>query len=340
MFRKFTVGVLGGSGLLGQTYVHLLSNHPWFELVFVGSTKKATDYRALVEKTWLFDTAPPSLPVVSYDALPEVDLLFSTLPSEAAEQLEPLLAERGHHVISHTSQFRADPLVPVVIPEINPHHLEVLPLQQKEKKWKGWIVSKPNCTLPSFLLPLYPLLQCTPLHSLHITTLQARSGAGLQALQQQIPYENVTPHIEGEERKTKTEPYKLLGSLTPKGIEPLCSFPIHAHCTRVPVPHGHLATVTAHLVEKLSLEEVKALWKNVPTLPLPSAPEPLFYLTDSPEPKTWAPKLGMSVAIGNIREEGNVLQFTGLCNNVHRGASGGGIYIAELLAQGGYLAST
>jgi aspartate-semialdehyde dehydrogenase len=339
MLEKLSVGVLGATGLLGQTYVHLLSNHPWFSLEFVSSSQKGS-YRDAVKNSWLYSSSPPNLSLASYDAKPNPKLLFSTLCAEKAQELEPQLAKEGYFIISHASCFRSDPLIPLILAEINPHHLDVLPLQQKQKRWKGWILSKPNCTLPSFILPLFPFIESHNLLTLHLTTLQSRSGAGIQALDAKTPYEDVVPHIFGEEHKTENEPLKILGKVTSKGIQPNQEISISAHCTRVSIPYGHLATVHAHFEKELPIAEVKKRLRTFKPLDLPSSPKDLFLLEENPafpQPSLIAPKLSMEVAVGNIRPD---LRFTGLSHNVIRGGSGGGLLIAELLHTKGLLNET
>jgi aspartate-semialdehyde dehydrogenase len=335
MPRKFSVGVLGATGLLGQTYVHLLHRHPWFSLDYLSSSQEGF-YHEAVKGKWLYDSPPPQLPLNRYETKPTPKLLFSTLSPEKAQEIEPLLAKEGYYIISHASTFRSDPYIPLVIPEINSHHLEILSLQQRQKGWKGWILSKPNCTLPSFLLPLFPLIESHSLEKIYLTTLQSRSGAGLQAITNKTPYEAVIPMIEGEERKTENEPLKILGQLTSKGIEPYRSLQISAHCTRISIPYGHFATVHAAFKEKPSVEEWKESLIHFPHLDLPSSPQRLFLQEKRPSPID----LQMEVAIDNIRTcPLGDLRFTGLSHNVVRGGSGGGLLIAELLYKEGYLDS-
>lgn len=329
MRRKLSVALLGGTGLLGQTYAHLLYDHPWFELTYIGSSKKGI-YADVIKESWLYPTPPPILPLRDSRDFPDVDLVFST---SGIDEIETSIARKGGRVISHAASLRCDPLIPLVIPEVNAHHLDVLPLQQKMKGWKGWIVSKPNCTLPSFLLPLYPLIQPFGLRSIQLTTLQSRSGIGIEALINNLPRESVDPALPSEELKTESEPLKILGAVTSQGIEPY-SLPICAHCTRVPVDYGHLATVTAAFDQTPTVKEAIEIWESFPCLELPSYPKKLFKCLDTLYSGEVF-SLKHDIAIGNVRSKKS-LMFKGLNHNVLRGGAGGGLLIAEYLYSRGY----
>lgn len=283
------VGVLGATGMIGEHYVSLLRNHPWFKLVPVESSQ----------------------------------LVFSALPPAAAEKLEPELITAGRVVISSASCHRQNH--PVIIPEINPHHL----------KTGVRLITKPNCALQSFLLPLAPLHKRAKIRALSVTTLQAISGAGNRGLPAYAIHDNVIPYIEGEESKLETEPLKILEA----------SFPISAQCNRVPVLHGHLACISVSFEEKLSREEILSMWKKPTSLKLPSAPEfPVIYHDDPDRPQTRLDREtsgGMSVTVGRLRPCPILdWRFVALSHNTIRGGAGGGILIAELLKQEGHLGQT
>jgi aspartate-semialdehyde dehydrogenase len=315
MSEKIPVGILGSSGLVGKQYALLLQDHPGFELVFQSSRETIEDF----------------------EKARECQLIFSALPSSIARTIEPEYAKRGFPVFSTASCHRLEADVPLIIPEINPNHLEMIGVQQKNRGWKqGFIVAKPNCTLQSYLLPLYPLHKRFKLERLSVTNLQAISGAG-------AGYElnnNVIPYIPNEEEKSETEPLKILGDWNGKRLNPL-NIPISTHCTRVPVKHGHLACISASFKEKPLLDEVLTIWKTFDGLKLPTAPQrPLIYFEENDRPQ---PKLdylcgeGMSVALGRLRKCSLFdIRFVALSHNLIRGAAGGGLLTAELYMENAY----
>ena len=309
MSEKIPVGILGASGLVGKQYALLLQNHPRFELVFQSSRKT----------------------IENFEKARKCQLIFSALPSSIAQSIEPEYARRGFPVFSTASCHRLEKNVPLIIPEINPDHLEMIGVQQKNRGWdRGFIVSKPNCTLQSYLLPLYPLHKRFKLERLSVTNLQAISGAG-------AGYElnnNVIPFIPDEEEKSETEPLKILGKWDGENLHSP-SIAISMHCTRVPVEHGHLACVSASFKEKPSLDEVLTLWKTFNGLKLPTAPkQPLIYFEENDRPQPQLDHLcggGMSIAIGRLRKCPLFdIRFVALSHNLIRGAAGGGLLTAEL----------
>lgn len=289
---KLKVGILGSSGLVGQQYVELLKDHPYFELAFAPSREECME----VEKA------------------KGCALIFSALPNEIAEKVDLLYAEEGFPVFSSASCHRLKEDVSLIIPEIN---------GEKLKAWKGEIISKPNCTLQSMLLPLFPLHQRFHLKKVAVTNLQSMSGAGkdfsLGA--------NVIPYIEGEEEKSEQESLKILE-------EP--SILLSVHCTRVPVVHGHMACISASFEKKPTLKEVKGCWESFPGLDLPSAPEKLFIYReekDRPQPEKDTGE-GMAISLGRLRSCSLFdIRFTALSHNLIRGAAGGGLLTAEYFAQ-------
>lgn len=335
---KIPVGILGATGAVGQMYARLLENHPLFEIAAISASpkwegkpfKQALSDRmrfSLSEKTLNFPLKPMSpLPVI-----------FSALRDQVAQSIEYQLASQGSAVFSHASIHRKADDIPLVIPEINPSHLALIPFQQKKRKWKGFIVAKPNCTLQSFLLPLFPLHQSFELKQALITTMQSISGAGGTFVLEK----NILPYIEGEEEKSETEPLKILGALKDGKINP-ASITFSAHCNRVPVSEGHLACISATFAKPINEEKVRLLWKNFPTLSLPSAPKkPFHYFEEKNRPQPLLDKdleKGMGIAIGRLRTCSIFdLRFTALSHNLIRGASGGSLLSAELAYQEGYL---
>ncbi len=303
---KLKVAVLGERGLVGQMYVERLTDHPYFDLT---------------------------------GDLGSAGVIFSALPDCAAQEEESKYAAMGKAVFSSASYHRLDSDIPLIIPEVNPEHLDLIPIQQKKRGWdKGFIVAKPNCTLQSYLLPLFPLHQKFQLKKLMVTTLQSTSGAG-RAFELEG---NVLPYIADEEEKSEREPLKILGSLSEDGITPLYDIGISTHCNRVPVPHGHLACVSCSFEVEPNLDKVIALWNDFPGLSLPSAPmKPLQYIDDLNRPQ---PALdvgrenGMAVTIGRLRPCNLFhLRFVALSHNLIRGAAGAGVLTAELAYQRGLL---
>lgn len=281
------VGLLGGNGLVGQTYQQLIDKHRDFELCFIPSREDLGD--VLKAKG--------------------CDLIFSALPSSVAQIYDPLYAQAGYPVFSSASCHRMREDIPLIIPEINPEDFAWIESQQKNRGWKGFIVAKPNCTLQSMILPLFPLHKRFGLSGISVTYLQARSGAGAAFKLE----DNILPFIEGEEEKSTMETHKILGD---------SSIQISSQCMRVPVPHGHLAAVSASFKEKPSLEEVKAIWDQY---------EPVSYLEEEDRPQ---PALdlgdGMVVSIGRLSGCPLMdIRFVSLSHNLVRGAAGGGLLTAE-----------
>lgn len=316
---KIPVSVLGATGVIGQTYVSLLQNHPWFELTTLVASKPKEAYEEAVHDQWYpSQPIPKGYTLCSLESFTPTPLIFSALPNAQAAQIEPRLAQEGCWVISSASCHRTTH--PIIIPEINPHHIQ------------GRLLTKPNCSIQSFLLPLAPLHRKAKIRALCVTTLQAISGAGNRALASSAIEDNIIPYIEGEEDKLEREPQKILEA----------HFSISAHCNRVPVLHGHLACVSVSFHHKLSREEILALWEQPSALALPSAPRfPILYHESPERPQTRLDRDadgGMSVSVGRLRPCPLFdWRFVALSHNALRGGAGGGLLIAEYLKQEGYL---
>jgi len=329
---RIPVGILGASGLVGQAYAHLLEHHPLFEIALLSASPKwegktygeallGPPYRALSKDT---------LNMVLQPARP-LPVLFSAIESSVAQSLEFPLAEQGAAVFSHASIHRLVSDIPLMIPEINPDHLSLIHTQRKKRGWKGFIVVKPNCTLQSVLLPLYPLHQLYGLKKVIVTTMQAISGAGRDFSLKN----NIFPYIEGEEEKLETEPHKILSCPKEQMI-----FSVHSN--RVPIYEGHLACISAGFEKSVDVKEVRNIWKHFPSPNLFSAPKrPFYYLDMQNRPQ---PLLdtgvgnGMSIALGRLRRCSIFdLRFTALSHNLIRGAAGGHLLNAELAVQKGYI---
>ncbi|MEA1986702.1 MAG: aspartate-semialdehyde dehydrogenase [Candidatus Marinimicrobia bacterium] len=355
--KKFRVGILAGTGMVGQKYIQLLENHSWFEVVYISASDRSAGkkYSEAVDGRWHLPTElPKNVAKIEVRKMSEIqkcneecDFVFSALGSNPAREWEEKYAEVGIPVVSNASAHRHDKDVPMIIPEINSDHLKIIPIQQKNRNWKnGFIAVKPNCSLQSYLTPLFALHQKFKLKRAIITTLQAVSGSGYPGVSSYDLIDNVIPFISGEEEKSEFEPKKILGKIVDNEILNNNDFQISAHCNRVPVIDGHLATVSVDFETKPSREEIIKIWKEFKGIPqkydLPSAPkQPIIYREESDRPQ---PKLdrdidkGMAVTVGRLRD-GNVFQyrFVGLSHNTVRGAAGGGILNAELLVKEGFI---
>lgn len=359
--QKLSAGILGATGMVGQRFVQLLENHPWFEVRAVAASRNSAGktYAEAVEGRWKYPTPVPSgvrdLVVLSVEDDVEkikshVDFVFSAIDMEkdAIRALEELYASHGVPVVSNNSAHRWTADVPMIMPEINADHLAMIPVQQKNRGWdSGFIVVKPNCSVQSYIPALEALKQFGP-QTVVVTTLQAISGAGKTFETMPEILDNVIPFIGGEEEKSEKEPMKILGRIE-RGAFILAETPrISATCIRVPVADGHMASVAVSFKTKPTRDAILAAWREFKSplegLGLPSAPRIfLTYFEEENRPQT---KLdcdighGMGISIGRLRED-PVLgwKFVSLSHNTIRGAAGGAVLVAELLKAKGYLAS-
>ncbi|MBS4166552.1 Aspartate-semialdehyde dehydrogenase [Neochlamydia sp. AcF65] len=357
--KKIPVGILGATGMVGQQYLQLLSKHPWFEVVFLASSKQSAgkSYAEAVQNRWLPNTplseTHGKLPVYSIENIEQCkrdcSLVFSAVDSPIAKLYEESYAVAGLPVMSNASYHRNTPDVPILIPEINAHHLSMIRKQQKNRGWgQGCIVVKPNCSLQSYMIPLQPLHQKFQVKKLMVTTLQAVSGAGYPGVPSYAIQDNIIPYIEGEEQKSESEPLKIWGNIQEDKIVNALGISLSITCNRVPVLDGHMACVAVEFATKPSLEDILQAWqafKGAPQeLHLPSAPLcPLVYHDEKDRPQPRLDRLegnGMSVVVGRLRECPLFhYRFTALSHNTIRGAAGGGILTAELIYQQGYIRS-
>jgi len=368
---RIPVGVLGATGMVGQQYISLLKNHPWFEVKFLAASPRSAGkkFRDAAKGRIHFEGLAESVgDLIVADAndvsqaaaaakAGQCAFVFSALDMEKDEirALEDSYAAIGLPVISNASAHRWTPDVPVLIAEVNSHHTDIIPIQQKARGWdKGFIAVKPNCSIQSYTTPLFALIKAGyEVKKLIISTLQAVSGAGYPGVPGLDMIDNIIPYIGGEEEKSEMEPLKILGSIEGGGTNTAgfiknSDFPgISAHCNRVPVSDGHTACVSVEFgAKKPSIEEVKKIWTEFRGLPqelkLPMAPErPIIIIeeNDRPQPKKDRDRdKAMAITIGRIRPC-NVfdLRFVGLSHNTVRGAAGGGILNAELLKHKGYI---
>jgi aspartate-semialdehyde dehydrogenase len=364
--KKIPVGILGATGMVGQQYIALLAEHPWFEARYVGASPRNAGkaYQEAVAGRWhhakpwgagvgslVLEDANQVSRAAALAKKGELSFVFSALEMEKEEvkALEERYASAGIPVISNASANRWTPDVPVLIAEVNPHHADIIPIQRKARGWdKGFIAVKPNCSIQSYTTPVWALIQAGyEIKRMIVTTLQAVSGAGFPGVPSLNVIDNVVPYIGGEEEKSEQEPLKILGSIT-NGAFQNAEYPkISAHCNRVPVTDGHTACVSLEFGgKKPSLDEVKRIWSAFSALPqeldLPTAPRRPIILreeTDRPQPrKDRDSDKAMAVTLGRIRPCPVFdLRFVGLSHNTIRGAAGGGILNAELLKAKGYI---
>jgi aspartate-semialdehyde dehydrogenase len=343
---KKRVAVLGATGAVGQRFVQLLAVHPWFEISALGASEKSAG-RLYGEATrWLLPGGVPeraaSMAVASPD--PEAvraDLVFSALDADAASRLEPAFRDGGAVVVSNASSFRQDPEVPLVIPEVNPGHLEAVTDQRK--KYGGAIVTNPNCSTIGLCLALDPLRKAFGLESVSVTTMQALSGAGYPGVASLDALDNVLPEIKGEEEKVEREPRKIFGTRA-DGVFVQAALRVSAQCNRVPVRDGHTLSVSVKLGREAGLEEVRRAYRDFRSplegLGLPSAPNHPVILEEAPcRPQPLLDRDasgGMAVTVGRLCGCPVLgYRFVALVHNTIRGAAGGTILIAEyMLAKG------
>ena len=357
--KKYTVGVVGATGMVGQRFVTLLENHPWFQLSVVAASARSAGktYEEAAGKRWAMKTPMPeeakSLVVLDAEADKEkiaasVDFIFCAvdMKKEDIRALEESYAKLECPVISNNSAHRWTPDVPMVIPEVNPEHLKVLEAQKTRLGTKrGFIAVKSNCSIQSYAPALHPL-RAFGLERVLVCTYQAISGAGKTFETWPEMIDNVIPYIGGEEEKSEKEPLKVWGTVENGRIMTASSPSITAQCLRVPVSDGHTAAVFVSFTNKPSEEEIKEAWKNfkgrAQELELPSAPKQFLHYfeePDRPQAKLDRDLEGdMAVTLGRLRPDTQYdYKFVGLSHNTLRGAAGGGVLLAELLCAEGYI---
>ncbi len=356
--RRFRVGILGATGMVGQRFAALLENHPWFEVGAVAASERSAgqSYEDAVRDRWSLPTPIPAnvakLKVQNasrVDALSsEVDFVFCAvdMAKDETRALEDAYARREIPVVSNNSAHRATPDVPVIVPEVNPDHATVIPMQRKRLGTRrGFVTAKPNCSIQSYVPVLHPLLDLG-LSRVVVATYQAVSGAGKTLATWPEMADNVIPFIKGEEEKSELEPLKLWGRVTSEGIVAATAPVISAQCIRVPVSDGHLAAVSMALSRTASRDEILGRWRAFEGRPqklgLPSAPRPvLTYFEDDSRPQTRLDRDlggGMGIGVGRLRPDPIFdYRFVALSHNTVRGAAGGAVLTAELLVADGYI---
>jgi len=364
--EKIPVGILGATGMVGQQYISLLNDHPWFEVLYVAASPRSAGkkYSEAIAGRWqltktyahhvgaiMVEDANDVSRAVAAFKKDECSFVFSALDmgKDETRALEEAYAKAGIPVISNASAHRWTNDVPVLIAEINPEHTDIIPIQKKARGWdRGFIAVKPNCSIQSYMKPIHALAQAGyPAQRMIVTTMQAVSGAGYPGVPSWDMLDNIVPYIGGEEEKSEKEPLKIFGSID-NGVIKNAEFPkISAHCNRVPVTDGHSACISLEFAaKKPSLEEIRKIWAAYRGLPqeanLPMAPkQPIIYREEDNRPQPRKDRdsdKAMAVVIGRLRPC-NVfdVRFVALSHNTVRGAAGGGILNAELLKHKGFL---
>jgi aspartate-semialdehyde dehydrogenase len=347
--NKIPVGVLGATGAVGQKFVTLLADHPWFELRELAASDRSAGHRYGDIVSWKqagsLPEAASALEVKTCKADMDCPIVFSGLDSSVAGEVETEFASRGHWVFSNAKNHRMDPDVPLLIPELNTSHLDIVPWQRKNRNWSGALVTNANCSSIVLALSLGPLHRRFGLELVQVVTFQAISGAGYPGVPSLDILGNVLPFISGEEDKIETETQKMLGALENDSFS-FAQFTVSAQANRVSVEEGHLECVSLRLKTKASVEDVIAAWEEFKGPPqelnLPSAPrDPVVVFRDEnrPQPRLDVWKYGgMSSLVGRTRPCSVLdIKYVVLGHNTIRGAAGASILNAELVREKGLL---
>ncbi len=359
MSEKLKVGILGGTGMVGQRFIALLENHPWFEVTSIAASPRSAGqtYEEAVQGRWKMDTPIPEavrhIVVKNVNEIEntasEVDFVFSAvdMTKEEIKQIEEAYAKTETPVVSNNSAHRWTPDVPMVVPEINPHHMEVIRYQRQRLGTKsGFVAVKPNCSIQSYAPVLTAWKEFEPYEAV-VSTYQAISGAGKTFADWPQMEGNIIPYIGGEEEKSEKEPLRIWGEIKNGVIEPAKGPLITSQCIRVPVLNGHTASVFVKFkkqqIQKEQLIEKLLSYSGVPQqLQLPSAPKQFIqYLQEDDRPQVALDvdyENGMGISVGRLREDTVYdWKFVGLSHNTVRGAAGGAVLCAELLKAQGYI---
>ncbi len=348
MQPRIEVGVLGATGMVGQHFLKFLDGHPWFQVTWLGASERSAGKRYGEVATWHLAGAIPEgvAGLMVEDCKPGRGprLVFSAMDASVAGEIEQEFARGGHVVVSNSRNHRMDPDVPLLVPEINSEHLQIIPWQQRNRGWKGMIVTNPNCSTVTLTMALAPLKRFG-ITKVIATTLQAISGAGYPGVASMDIVGNVIPHIGGEEEKMERETQKILGDYTAGQVRALAAV-VSAHCNRVPVVDGHTVTVSVSLDKKPALEQVLEAYESYRSVPqereLPSAPvRPVVLLHEQNRPQPRKDALrdrGMAAFVGRVRPC-PVLDYkmVALAHNTIRGAAGAAVLNAELMHSEGLL---
>ena len=348
MQTRIEVGILGATGMVGQHFIKFLQGNPWFDLKWLGASDRSAGKKYKDAMTWhLAGGTPGTVAGLTVDeckpgAAPR--LLFSAMDAGVATEIERAFAQAGHVVVSNSRNHRMEQDVPLLVPEINPDHLKLVPGQQRARGWKGQIVTNPNCSTIGLVMALGPLKQFG-IAKVIVTTMQAVSGAGYPGVASMDIMGNVVPFIGGEEEKMEMETQKILGDFAGDHIAPLAA-KVSAHCNRVAVVDGHTETVSVEFSSKPSESDVRQALENFRGLPqernLPSAPaHPIIYMEEAnrPQPRKDAEReRGMTAFVGRLRPcHVFDYKFVVLSHNTIRGAAGAAVLNAELMHSEGML---
>ena len=357
--KKYKVGIVGATGMVGQRFITLLDNHPWFDITVLAASSRSAgkQYKEVAAKRWMMDV-PYSEKVgdmVVMDATADVEKIASMvdfvfcavdMKKDEIKALEEEYAKHECPVVSNNSAHRHTPDVPMVIPELNPEHTAVIESQRKRLGTKrGFVAVKSNCSLQSYVPAIFPLNKFG-VKDVLVCTYQAISGAGKNFETWPEMVDNVIPFIGGEEEKSEIEPLKIYGKVEGDEIVPATSPAFTAQCIRVPVTNGHMGAVFVRFENKPSKEEIIEIWNNFKGVPqelnLPSAPKKfLNYFVEDNMPQTKLQRElegGMAVSIGRLREDTQYdYKFVCLSHNTLRGAAGGAVLMAEQLCAQGYI---
>jgi aspartate-semialdehyde dehydrogenase len=346
--QRQKIGILGATGMVGQRFIQLVENHPWFEVAWLAASDRSSGKTYGEAVKWKLDTPLPeriaAMPVSPATPEGAPKIIFAALDADIAREMEPKFAAAGCAVISNSSAFRMQEDVPLVIPEVNADHLPLLENQSWRKESGGYIVTNPNCSAIGLVMVLKPLVERFGIDAIFVSTMQAVSGAGYPGVASMDILGNVVPYIKNEEEKMEAETLRLLGSRSGKLVSPLGA-KMTAHCNRVAVEDGHTESVSVKLTKKATREEILAAWREFTPLAgqeLPTAPkQPVEFLAgeDRPQPRLDKNRgAGMTASVGRLRPCGLLdWKFTVLSHNTVRGAAGATLLNAELLASLGKL---
>jgi aspartate-semialdehyde dehydrogenase len=351
--KRRSVAVLGATGAVGQAFIRLLADHPWFQLTEVAASERSAGKPYGEAARWIgADAMPPSvgaLTVLPCDpSMISADVVFSALDSVAAQDAEPAFARAGKMVLTNAKNYRMDPDVPLVIAEVNPSHLQVLEAQRRNRGWTGGIVANGNCASIVATLPLAPIHQRFGISRLIAMTMQAVSGAGYPGVPSLDILGNVIPFINDEEPKIEAEVRKFLGSVDASAVHS-APFMVSAHANRVAVEHGHTVCMSIGLESRASASDVEraiADWRGAEAARgLPSAPERPVVVSDQPDHPQPRRQVdtgrGMTVVVGRVRADPVLdVKLVAMGHNIVRGAAGASVLNAELLARCGMLDGT
>jgi aspartate-semialdehyde dehydrogenase len=349
MSSRLPIGILGATGVVGQRFIQMLENHPWFEVAWLAASDRSEGKPYSEAARWRLKTPIPAK-VAAMEVSPAAPagapkIIFAALDAAIAAEMEPRFAEAGCFVVSNSSALRMKSDVPLVIPEVNSGHIKLIDGQAWRKKSGGYVVTNPNCSAIGLVLALAPLQQRFGLEAVMAVTMQAVSGAGYPGVASLDILGNVIPYIRNEEEKMEEETLKLLGQMNGTKVVP-AGFAMSAQCNRVAVEDGHTESISVRLKTKAQPAEMITAWNEYRSAPqelkLPSAPaQPVVYMEASDRPQ---PRLdvdlgaGMTTAVGRLRPCGVLdWKFTVLSHNTIRGAAGAAVLNAELLKAKGYL---